>query len=99
MSRIETMIISVEVIENIGMMSEDWGVMRARLKYTLLTKFYRVISGFFPYKDDDETRAGSGLGERDTAGCARGGVGGAKERTEDESAGDHDRWGAGVEVE
>jgi len=30
---------------------------------------------------------------------ARGGVGGAKERTEDESAGDHDRWGAGVEVE
>ena len=37
MSRIETMIISVEVIENIGMMSEDWGVMRARLKYTLLT--------------------------------------------------------------
>jgi hypothetical protein len=50
-------------------------------------------------RDDDETRAGSGLGERDTAGCARGGVGGAKERTEDESAGDHDRWGAGVEVE
>ena len=51
MSLIETMITFVEDIGNIGMTLEDWVEKKDLLKYTLLTKFYLVISGFFQYRE------------------------------------------------